>query len=119
MMMVLLGVSLYFVYTGGQIAVIIADFFQGVFATVVLVIVALYLFFNISWDQVSDSLEQTPIKLANEEIEALNYEESFSDLSKVQKQEKKKLVHIKDCLSELKIQALITQHKPLKTNNLK
>ena len=88
MMMVLLGVSLYFVYTGGQIAVIIADFFQGVFATVVLVIVALYLFFNISWDQVSDSLEQTPIKLANEEIEALNYEESFSDLSKVQKQEK-------------------------------
>ena len=72
MMIVLLGVSLYFVYTGGQIAVIIADFFQGVFATVVLVIVALYLFFNISWDQVSDSLEQTPIKLANEEIEALN-----------------------------------------------
>ena len=30
LMIVLLGISLYFVYTGGQIAVIIADFFQGV-----------------------------------------------------------------------------------------
>ena len=31
------------------------------------------------------------------------------------KTRKKKLVHIKDCLSELKIQGLIPQHKPLKT----
>ena len=31
-MIILLSVSLYFVYTGGQIAVIIADFFQGIFA---------------------------------------------------------------------------------------
>ena len=30
-----------------------------------------------SWDQVSDSLEQTPIKLAEEEIEALGKDESF------------------------------------------
>ncbi len=30
-MILLLSVALYFVYTGGQIAVIIADFFQGVF----------------------------------------------------------------------------------------
>ena len=87
-MIILLGISLYFVYTGGQIAVIIADFFQGVFATVVLVVVALYLFFNVSWDQVSDSLEQTPIKLANEEIEALNEDESFLNLTEVEKQEK-------------------------------
>ena len=43
LMIVLLGISLYFVYTGGQIAVIIADFF-GVFATVLLVVVALYYF---------------------------------------------------------------------------
>ena len=35
-MILLLGVALYFVYTGGQIAVIIADFFQGVFVTLVL-----------------------------------------------------------------------------------
>jgi len=88
LMIVLLGISLYFVYTGGQIAVIIADFFQGVFATVVLVVVALYLFFNISWDQVADSLEQTPKNLAQKEIQTLSQEESFSFLSEIEKQEK-------------------------------
>ena len=41
-MIVLLGIALYFVYTGGQIAVIIADFFQGVFVTIVLFGIALY-----------------------------------------------------------------------------
>ena len=42
-MILLLGVALYFVYTGGQIAVIIADFFQGVFVTLVLFGIALFL----------------------------------------------------------------------------
>ena len=80
-MILLLSISLYFVYTGGQIAVIIADFFQGIFTTIVLVVVALYLFFGIGWDQVTHSLEQTPIKLANQEIEALELEKSFLSLS--------------------------------------
>ena len=31
MMMLLLGISLYFVLTGGQVSVIYADFFQGLF----------------------------------------------------------------------------------------
>ena len=44
---------------------------------------------------------------------------TYSIMISTSKTRKKKLVHIKDCLSELKIQALITQHKPLKTNNLK
>ena len=87
-MIILISIALYFVYTGGQIAVIIADFFQGVFATVLLVVVALYLFFNVSWDQVSDSLEQTPIKLAEEEIEALGKDDSYIILSDIEKQEK-------------------------------
>ena len=56
-MIILLSISLYFVYTGGQIAVIIADFFQGIFATFVLIVVVLYLFFSVGWDQVSHSLE--------------------------------------------------------------
>ena len=86
-MIILLSVSLYFVYTGGQIAVIIADFFQGIFATLVLLVVALYLFFNIGWDQVTDSLEQTPIKLAKEEIQTLSSNESFQDLTMEQQQE--------------------------------
>jgi len=88
-MIILLSISLYFVYTGGQIAVIIADFFQGIFATLVLIIVALYLFFSVSWDQVTDSLEQTPIKLAREEVEKLQYDDAFMALSEVNQEERK------------------------------
>mgnify|MGYP003329960055 CR=1 FL=1 len=80
-MIVLLGIALYFVYTGGQIAVIIADFFQGVFVTIVLFIVTLYLLFTIGWDQVSDSLQDTPIKLAKEEIHTLRNDDSFQSLT--------------------------------------
>ena len=87
-MIVLLSISLYFVYTGGQIAVIIADFFQGIFATLILLVVALYLFFNVGWDQVTESLEQTPIKLAKEEIQALDSDESFQELPEEQQQER-------------------------------
>ena len=87
-MILLLGVALYFVYTGGQIAVIIADFFQGVFVTVVLFWIALYLFFTIGWDQVSESLEQTPIKLAQEQIADLRAEDSFQQLSDAEQNKK-------------------------------
>ena len=93
-MIVLLSISLYFVYTGGQIAVIIADFFQGIFATVVLVVVALYLFLGIGWDHISDSLEQTPINLANQEIQSLKVDEDFQILSIEDKQ--KQIDDIKD-----------------------
>ena len=87
-MILLLGVALYFVYTGGQIAVIIADFFQGVFVTVVLFWIALYLFFTIGWDQVSESLEQTPIKLAQEQIADLRAEDTFQQLSDAEQNKK-------------------------------
>ncbi|HIB06153.1 MAG TPA: sodium:solute symporter, partial [Candidatus Marinimicrobia bacterium] len=83
-MIFLLSISLYFVYTGGQIAVIIADFFQGIFATFVLIVVVLYLFFSVGWDQVEESLEQTPIKLAHEEIESLQSDQSFSGLTEME-----------------------------------
>ena len=87
-MILLLGVALYFVYTGGQIAVIIADFFQGVFVTIVLFGIALFLFFSISWDQVSESLEQTPLKLARQEIADLKVEDSFRQLSEDEQNKK-------------------------------
>ena len=87
-MILLLGVALYFVYTGGQIAVIIADFFQGVFVTFVLFGVALYLFFTIGWDQVSESLEQTPITLAREQIADLRADDSFQGLSDAEQNKK-------------------------------
>ena len=87
-MFVLLSTALYFVYTGGQIAVIIADFFQGIFVTIVLFIVTMYLFFTIGWEQVSESLEQTPIKLAREEVQSLQQESSFQMLPQTKKDTK-------------------------------
>ena len=88
-MIILLSISLYFVYTGGQIAVIIADFFQGIFATFVLIVVVLYLFFSVGWDQVSHSLEQTPLKLAKEEITKLQDDEAYMKLSDKEKEKRK------------------------------
>jgi len=87
-MFLLLSTALYFVYTGGQIAVIIADFFQGIFVTIVLFIVTMYLFFTIGWEQVSESLEQTPIKLAREEVQSLQQESSFQMLPQTEKDTK-------------------------------
>ena len=88
-MIILLSISLYFVYTGGQIAVIIADFFQGIFATFVLIVVVLYLFFSVGWNQVSHSLEQTPLKLAKEEITKLQDDEAYMKLSDQEKEKRK------------------------------
>ena len=88
-MIILLSISLYFVYTGGQIAVIIADFFQGIFATFVLIVVVLYLFFSVGWDQVSHSLEQTPLKLAKEEITKLQDDKAYIKLSDKEKEKRK------------------------------
>ena len=86
-MFVLLSIALYFVYTGGQIAIIIADFFQGVFVTIVLFMLTIYLFFTIGWEQVSESLEKTPIKFAQKEIQNLELEPSFQDLPELEKNE--------------------------------
>ena len=94
-MIVLLGIALYFVYTGGQIAVIIADFFQGVFVTIVLFIVTLYLLFTIGWDQVSDSLQDTPIKLAKEEIQTLRNDDSFQSLTLDEQSSKINQINVK------------------------
>ena len=94
MMIFLISIALYFVYTGGQIAVIIADFFQGVFLIVVLFIITIFLYNKVEWDQVSDSLKNTPVKLAAEEVDKLNNEESFKILDDEEKQ--LKIAEIKD-----------------------
>lgn len=87
-MIILLSIALYFVYFGGQIAVIIADFFQGIFAMFVLFIVVIYLFFTVSWDQVSEALEETPIKLAQEQISNLKMDDSFLVLEDIAQKNK-------------------------------
>jgi len=58
MMIFLLSVALFFVFAGGQIAVIIADFIQGVFTNAVFVILILYFFFTLDWSQIFEALLQ-------------------------------------------------------------
>ncbi|MBN1998222.1 sodium:solute symporter [candidate division KSB1 bacterium] len=56
MMIFLLCIALFFVFSGGQIAVIVADFIQGVFTNAVFVILILYFFFTIDWSQIFEAL---------------------------------------------------------------
>ena len=109
-MIFLISIALYFVYTGGQIAVIVADFFQGVFLMVVLFVITIFLYKNVEWHQVSDSLKNTPIKLAKEEVQKLEGEESFKLLS-----EQKKIEKIEDINLRYKNSSLIN---PFKTSQV-
>ena len=83
-MIFLLSISLYFVYTGGQIAVIIADFFQGVFVNIIFMAMIIFLFFSVGWDQITEAMEQTPVKLAQEEIIKTKSDLSFSKLTETE-----------------------------------
>ncbi|MEJ2720867.1 MAG: sodium:solute symporter, partial [bacterium] len=46
-MIVLLGIALFFVYSGGQVAVIVTDFVQGAFVNLVFIAVTAYLLFHV------------------------------------------------------------------------
>ena len=59
-MFVLLGISLFFVFAGGQVAVIITDFIQGVFVNLVFVILLVFLFKTFTWDQITLALSSAP-----------------------------------------------------------
>ncbi len=56
----LLSISLYFVFAGGQIAVIITDFFQGVFINIVFVVMLLYLLWLVDWSMIQEALSAAP-----------------------------------------------------------
>jgi SSS family solute:Na+ symporter len=59
-MIVLLGIALFFVYSGGQVAVIITDFIQGVFVNLVFIAVTLYLMLQVDWSQIFEALSSAP-----------------------------------------------------------
>ena len=60
-MAVLLIVSLYFTYMGGQIAVTLTDFIQGFFCNIVLIVIVIFIFFTIGWA----SFEEVLVKPEN------------------------------------------------------
>jgi SSS family solute:Na+ symporter len=60
MMIILLVIALFFVFAGGQIAVIIADFIQGVFSNAVFVIMIIFFLITINWTQITEALTSAP-----------------------------------------------------------
>ncbi len=59
-MFFLLSISIYFVLAGGQVAVLITDFLQGIFISIVFVVLALYFFKVFSYDQIFEALTSAP-----------------------------------------------------------
>ena len=55
-MAVLLTTAVYFVFAGGQVAIMITDFIQGAFANVVFLVVALFLLLKVGWGDVGEVL---------------------------------------------------------------
>ncbi|NIM00571.1 MAG: sodium:solute symporter [Acidobacteria bacterium] len=59
-MIVLLAISLWFVFAGGQIAVIVTDFIQGLFVNIAFVAITLYLLSRVGWNRVFEGLALAP-----------------------------------------------------------
>jgi SSS family solute:Na+ symporter len=59
-MFVLLAVAVLFVFLGGQIAVMVTDFLQGIFCNLFFILLILLLLWMFSWDQISETLLDAP-----------------------------------------------------------
>ncbi|HYA48772.1 MAG TPA: hypothetical protein VEG35_03650, partial [Burkholderiales bacterium] len=59
-MVVLLWVPLYFVFSGGQIAVMITDFLQGIFVNAVFIIIVIVLMLKVDWPQIFQAISHAP-----------------------------------------------------------
>lgn len=59
-MAVILLVSLYFVFAGGQIAVILTEFFQGVYSNIAFLVIIVFALSYVSWDQIGVAVATAP-----------------------------------------------------------
>jgi len=59
-MFILISIALYFVFAGGQIAVIITDFIQGIFVNSVFILIVLYFIITFDWETIFTTLSKAP-----------------------------------------------------------
>ena len=59
-MLALLSLSLFFVFSAGQVSVIVTDFLQGLFVNVVFLAVAVYLLARVGWTRIFEGLAEAP-----------------------------------------------------------
>ena len=60
LMAFLLLISMAFTFLGGQIAVMVTDFFQGIFVNIVFVILGIFLLFYFDWSQIMEAAALAP-----------------------------------------------------------
>jgi len=60
LMVLLLLVAIYFVFAGGQVAVLVTDFIQGIFVSLLFVVVCFYFFSIFSFDQIFTAVQTAP-----------------------------------------------------------
>ncbi len=60
LMLILLSISLYFVFAGGQIAVVVSDFIQGLFVNFVFVALILFVMLKFDWQHIADAMAMAP-----------------------------------------------------------
>ncbi|MBN1352520.1 sodium:solute symporter [candidate division KSB1 bacterium] len=61
LMAILLFISLLFTFMGGQIAVIVTDFIQGIFCNAMFIIIGAYLILSFDWSQIAEAISTAPI----------------------------------------------------------
>jgi SSS family solute:Na+ symporter len=57
---VVLAIPIYFVFSGGQIAVMITDFIQGIFVNAVFIVIVIVLMLKIDWSHVAQAVASAP-----------------------------------------------------------
>jgi SSS family solute:Na+ symporter len=60
-MLSFLAISFYFVFVGGQIAIIITEFFQGVFANLTYIVIVIFCLIFVNWDQILVAVQNAPV----------------------------------------------------------
>jgi solute:Na+ symporter, SSS family len=59
-MFVFLSIALFFVFAGGQVAVLITEFIQGIFANAVFLVLVIYFLLIVGWDQIFEAVSMAP-----------------------------------------------------------
>ncbi len=59
-MIILLSLSLYFTFAGGQITVMVTDFIQGIICNIFIIIIIIYIAMFFNWSQITEALLTAP-----------------------------------------------------------
>ena len=56
-MLILIGIALFFTFIGGQIAILVTDFWQGFFSIIVFMVLVVFVWTTISWTEMTEALK--------------------------------------------------------------